>query len=256
MTPAQYVAFLAQALANAARVCAEGSVHYVCNDWRHFAELVVAARTVYGAMLNVCVWAKTNAGQGSFYRSQHELIGVFRVGDQPHQNNIELGRHGRNRSNLWSYSGVVGFGADRAELLRMHPTTKPVAMIADAMRDCTSKGDAVLDSFVGSGSTIMAAEKIGRRAYALDCEPRYIDCTIRRWEKFTRAEAILDSDSRTFAEISAERMAIADRAPSPSASTAAPNDDQQPAAGAGDDAGDWTALSDEVAVTIAKPAIE
>ena len=172
MSPAQYIAFLQKALGNAARVSADGSVHYVCNDWRHIAELVIAARTVYGAMLNLVVWAKTNAGQGSFYRSQHELIGVFRVGVHPHQNNVKLGRDGRNRSNLWSYPGVVGFGANRAELLRMHPTTKPVTMVAEAMRDCTTRGDAVLDSFVGSGSTIMAAEKIGRRGYGLDCEPR------------------------------------------------------------------------------------
>ena len=160
------LSFVARMTGQCSTVSAEGSVHYGCNDWRHFADLVVAGRAAYGAMLNACVWAKTNAGQGSFYRSQHELIGVFRVGDQPHQNNVELGRHGRNRSNLWSYPGVAGFGGGRAELLSMHPTTKPVAMIADAMRDCTSKGDAVLDSFVGSGSAVMAAEKVGRRAYS------------------------------------------------------------------------------------------
>jgi DNA modification methylase len=256
MTQAQYVAFLEQALANAARISGAGSVHYVCNDWRHFADLVAAARSVYGAMLNVCVWAKTNAGQGSFYRSQHELIGVFRVGDQPHQNNIELGRHGRNRSNLWSYPGVVGFGAERAELLRMHPTTKPVAMIADAMRDCTGKGDAVLDSFVGSGSTIMAAEKIGRRAYALDCEPRYIDVTIRRWEKFTRAEAVLDGDGRTFAEIKAERLADSDGGVPASAKMQASSDDKETAVGLASDAGDWAALCYEAAATVTKAPSE
>ena len=252
MTTAQYVTFLEQALANAAWATAEGSVHYVCSDWRHFTDLGVAARSVYGAMLNVCIWAKTNAGQGSFYRSQHELIGVFRVGDQPHQNNVELGRHGRNRSNLWSYPGVVGFGAGRAELLRMHPTTKPVAMIADAMRDCTSKGDAVLDTFVGSGSTIMAAEKVGRRAYAIDCEPRYIDVTIHRWEKFTKAEAVLDGDGRTFAEIRTDAY------PARRAPFRRPGRRQhrnaigRSRAGRSQDSGDWSALCHEVPVTPAK----
>jgi DNA modification methylase len=256
MTPTQYVAFLEQALGNAARVSADGSVHYVCNDWRHVAELVEAAHTVYGAMLNLCVWAKTSAGQGSFYRSQHELIGVFRVGSHPHQNNVELGRKGRNRTNLWSYPGVAGFGAGRAELLRMHPTTKPVAMIADAMRDCTTKGDAVIDSFVGSGSTIMAAEKIGRRAYGLDCEPRYIDVTIRRWEKFTKAEAVLDGDGGTFAEVRAERLIHeGGNEPAPG-SEAAPTAHHAPAADGVEDASDWPALCHEAAVTVPKAGHE
>lgn len=208
MSPLEYIAFLEQGLGNAARVSIDGAVHYVCSDWRHVAELITAARTVYGAMLNLCVWAKTVAGQGSFYRSQHELIGVFRVGNQSYQNNVELGRNGRNRSNLWPYSGVVGFGAERAELLAMHPTTKPVALVADAIRDCTTKGDIVLDSFVGSGTTIIAAEKVGRRTYALDCEPRFIEVAIRRWQAFTKAEAVLAGDGRSFEEIRAERLAI------------------------------------------------
>jgi len=247
MSPAEYIAFLEQGLGNAARASADGAVHYVCIDWRHVAELIGATRTVYGAMLNLCVWAKTAAGQGSFYRSQHELVGVFRVGNQSHQNNIQLGRTGRNRSNLWTYPGIVGFGADRAELLAMHPTTKPVALVADAMRDCTTKGDAVLDSFVGSGTTIMAAEKIGRRCCALDCEPHFIEVAIRRWQAFTKAEAVLVGDGRTFEEIRAERLSIQEATGSPS-STAA-KDDQHPAAAPSDDAGDWAALCDEVAVS-------
>jgi DNA modification methylase len=161
MTERQYVDFLTQALGNAARCSTDGAVHFVFIDWRHIGELIAAARTVYTAMLNLCVWAKTNAGQGSFYRSQHELVGVFRVGEAPHANNVRLGRFGRNRSNLWSYAGVNGFG-DQRHLLSLHPTVKPVSLIADAMRDCTSRTDIVLDPFVGSGSTIMAAEKIGR----------------------------------------------------------------------------------------------
>jgi DNA modification methylase len=165
MAPKQYVAFLRRGLENAARVSIDGAIHYVCVDWRHIAELIAAGRTVYGKIVNLCVWGKTTPGQGSFYRSQHELIGVFRVGSGDHQNNIELGRFGRNRSNLWTYPGVNSFGAGRMEALLSHPTTKPVALVADAMRDCTTKGDIVLDSYAGSGTTILAAEKIGRRGY-------------------------------------------------------------------------------------------
>ena len=206
MSEQEYICFLKDGLGNAARVSIEGSVHYVCTDWRHVAELVAAGRVVYGAMLNTCIWCKTNPGQGSYYRSQHELIAVFRVGKVGHQNNIQLGRFGRSRSNVWTYPGVSGFGAGRMEVLAMHPTVKPVALVADAMRDCTTKGDIVLDPFVGSGTTILAAEKIGRRGYGLDCEPRYVDVAIVRWQKYTKAEAVLEGDGRTYAEVKAERL--------------------------------------------------
>ena len=131
-------------------------------DWRGIGDLIDVGRELYGAMLNLVVWNKTNAGQGSFYRSQHELIGVFRVGDAPHRNNVELGRFGRNRSNIWTYAGVNTFGRDRAEALAAHPTVKPVALVADALLDSTARGDLVLDQFAGSGTTILAAEKVGR----------------------------------------------------------------------------------------------
>jgi DNA modification methylase len=206
MNEPQYIAFLEEALGNAARVSIDGAIHYVFIDWRHVSELVAAGRTTYGAMLNLCVWAKTSAGQGSFYRSQHELIGVFRVGQNGHQNNIRLGRFGRNRSNLWTYAGVNGFVAGRQDMLAMHPTTKPILLVADAMRDCTTKGDIVLDPFMGSGTTILAAEKVGRRGYGLECEPRYVDVTIRRWEAYTKGEAVLEGDGLTYAEVKAERL--------------------------------------------------
>jgi DNA modification methylase len=206
MSDSEYIAFLMESLGNAARVSVDGAVHYVCHDWRHVREISEAGRKVYGAMLTLCVWAKTNAGQGSFYRSQHELIGVFRVGETRHRNNVELGRHGRNRSNVWSYPGINSFGAGRMEVLAMHPTVKPVALIADAMRDCTTKGDAVLDPFLGSGSTLLAAEKIGRRGYGLEIEPKYVDVAVRRWEAYTKSEAILERDGRTYAEVKAERL--------------------------------------------------
>jgi DNA modification methylase len=207
MTSAEFTGFLEATLGNAARVSIPGAVHYVCIDWRHVAELIAAGGKVYDAMLNLCVWNKTNGAQGSFYRSQHELIGVFRVAGGSHQNNVELGRHGRNRSNVWTYPGVNSFGAGRAEALAMHPTVKPIALVADAVRDCTTKGDLVLDPFLGSGTTLMAAEKIGRRARGLEYEATYVDVAIRRWEAYTGRDAVLDGDGRTFDEIEVEREA-------------------------------------------------
>ncbi len=210
MSPADFTRFLVAALGNAARVSSEGSVHFVCMDWRHVEELFVASRSVYGAVLNLCVWNKTNAGQGSFYRSQHELIGVFRVGEGCHRNNVELGRHGRNRTNVWTYPGVNSFGADRTDALAMHPTVKPVALVADAILDCTTRGDLVLDPFLGSGTTIIAAEKVGRRCFGIDCDPTYVDVAIRRWRAYTKCDAVLEGDGRTFDEIEAERLAAAE----------------------------------------------
>jgi hypothetical protein len=156
MSRPEYVEFLVGALGNASRVSRDGAVHYVCSDWRHVTEIVEAGGRSYGETLNIVVWVKSNAGQGSFYRSQHEFVVVFRVGETPHLNNIDLGRHGRSRSNVWNYRGVNTFGAGRMEELRSHPTVKPVALVADAMRDCTRRRDVVLDTFSGSGTTIMA----------------------------------------------------------------------------------------------------
>ena len=158
-------------------------------------------------MLNLVVWAKANAGQGSFYRSQHELIGVFRVGRTPHLNNVELGRHGRNRSNVWRYSGVNSFGAARMEELRIHPTVKPVALVADAIKDCTRRGDIVLDTFCGSGTTILACERVGRRGHGVEIDPAYVDVAVRRWQAFTGRDAVLASTGATFDEVAAERCA-------------------------------------------------
>jgi DNA methylase len=174
-------------------------------DWRHIGELIEVGREIYPAMINLVVWNKANAGQGSFYRSQHELIAVFRAGEGPHQNNVELGRHGRSRTNIWQYPGVNSFGAGRGDALAMHPTVKPVALVADAMRDCTSKGDLVLDAFLGSGTTVMAAEKIGRRCNGIEYEPAYVDVAIRRWQAYAKKDAVLDGDGRTFDEIAAAR---------------------------------------------------
>ena len=207
MTSEQFRRFLAETLANAVRASAAGAVHYVCMDWRHVDALIAVGGELYGDMLNLVVWNKAAAGQGSFYRSQHELIAVFRVGHEPHRNNIELGRFGRNRSNVWTYPGVNAFGNGRMEALAAHPTVKPVALVADALLDCTLRGDLALDLFAGSGTTILAAEKVGRVAYALECEPRYIDVAIQRWQRSTKRDAILIGDGRPFGDIVDARAA-------------------------------------------------
>ena len=205
MSPSEFTAFLEETLGTAARVSRDGAVHFVCMDWRHIRELIDAGRTVYGDMLNLVVWEKTNAGQGSFYRSAHELVGVFRVGEAKHLNNVELGRHGRSRSNVWHYAGVNTFRAGRMDELAVHPTVKPVAMVADALKDCTRRGDIVLDTFAGAGTTILAAERVGRRAYSLELEPKYVDVAIRRWQSFTRRDAICSVTGKTFDELEQER---------------------------------------------------
>jgi hypothetical protein len=207
LSRAEFVAFLNDTLAAAATVSRDGAVHFVCIDWRHVGELLEAGGAAYNAMLNLVTWVKSNAGQGSFYRSQHELIGVFRVGQEPHLNNVELGRHGRSRSNVWHYAGVNTFRAGRLDDLKAHPTVKPVALVADAMKDCTRRGDIVLDSFCGSGTTILAAERVGRRAYALELEPRFVDVAIKRWQAFSRKDAIHAETGLSFDEVARDTSA-------------------------------------------------
>jgi DNA methylase/ParB-like nuclease domain len=209
LSRADFVAFLKETLTAAAAVSRDGAVHFVCMDWRHIGELLEAGDTVYGETLNLAVWVKSNAGQGSFYRSQHELVGVFRVGDAPHLNNVELGRHGRSRSNVWHYAGVNTFRAGRLDELKSHPTVKPVALVADAIKDCTRRGDIVLDTFCGSGTTILAAERVGRRACALELEPRFVDVAIKRWQAFSGKDAIHAETGLTFDEVALERTAAA-----------------------------------------------
>jgi DNA modification methylase len=206
MQPQQFQGFLSRILANGVRVSAEGAIHFVCMDWRHIVDLMFVGRKLYGDMLNLVVWNKSNAGQGSFYRSQHELIGVFRVGEQSHRNNVELGRFGRNRSNVWNYAGVNTFGRGRMEALAVHPTVKPTALVADALLDCTARGDTVLDQCSGSGTIFLAAEKVGRAAYGLEIEPRYVDVAILRWQQLTKLEATLEGDGRSFEEIKQARV--------------------------------------------------
>jgi DNA modification methylase len=204
MSAAEYVHFLTATLNAAASVSRDGALHYVCTDWRHIAELMAAAKSIYGDAINLAVWVKSNGGQGSFYRSQHELVGVFRVGQASHLNNVELGRHGRSRSNVWHYAGVNSFRTGRMEELRSHPSAKPVALVADAIKDCTRRGDVVLDTFSGSGSTIMAAERVGRHARALEIEPGFVDVAIRRWQAFIRRDARHAESGLSFDEIATE----------------------------------------------------
>jgi DNA modification methylase len=200
MSRQEFVGFLVEALSNVATHSFEGAVHFICMDWRHLGELLEAGQETYGEMLNLAVWVKSNAGQGSFYRSQHELIGVFRVGETPHLNNIELGRHGRSRSNVWQYAGVNSFKAGRLDELSIHPTVKPVTLVADAIKDCSKRSDIVVDTFCGSGTTVLAAERVGRRAFGLELEPKYVDVVIRRWQAFTRRDAVHIETGSTFDE--------------------------------------------------------
>lgn len=203
MSPAEFTEFLVAAFAPAIESSADGALHYICIDWRHYGELLNAGNRIYDELLNVVVWCKTNGGQGSFYRSQHEEIFVFRVGSASHLNNVQLGRYGRNRSNVWTYAGANTFRAGRMADLAAHPTVKPVALVADAMRDCTRRDDVVLDPFMGAGTTILAAERVGRCAYGIEIDPLYVDVAIRRWQNATKADAILDGVGKTFDEIAA-----------------------------------------------------
>lgn len=185
MSEADFRAFLTETLGACAGVSRDGAVHYVCMDWRHMADVQAAGGAVYGDFLNLCIWNKSNAGMGSLYRSKHELIFVYRVGDAQHFNAVELGRHGRNRTNVWDYGSVNTFAGNRKGDLALHPTVKPVAMVADALQDVTRRGDLVLDAFLGSGSTLIAAERTGRRFRGMDIDPLYVDLVVERWATLT-----------------------------------------------------------------------
>ncbi|MCO6050510.1 site-specific DNA-methyltransferase [Mesorhizobium sp. RP14(2022)] len=206
MTVDQFTSFLSTVVANMAAHVVDGGLLYCCMDWRHISQLQAAADAARLALINLCVWAKDNGGMGSLYRSQHELVFVYKKGMAPHQNFVELGRHGRYRTNVWSYPGVNTTKAGRMEELAMHPTVKPVGLVADAIRDCTRRGELVLDAFSGSGTTIIAAERSGRRAAAIELDPVYVDTAIRRWERLTGKSATLVSTGKSFAEMATLRL--------------------------------------------------
>jgi DNA modification methylase len=189
---------LAASFQKIATFAEDGAICFACMDWRHTEHLLKASRGL--TLKNICVWVKNNAGMGSLYRSQHELIFVLKNGAANHINNVELGKHGRSRTNVWEYPGLSSFGRDREEQLNSHPTVKPVALVADAIKDCSRRGDLILDPFGGSGTTIIAAEKTKRRAALIELDPAYVDLAVRRWEAFSGREAVCADSGKTFAE--------------------------------------------------------
>ena len=205
MNEAEFVAFLTTSLRLLARHSTNGSVHFICMDWRHAGELLAAGRQIYEALLNLCVWVKDNGGLGSFYRSRHELVFVFRNGKGPQRNNVQLGKFGRNRTNVWEYPGVntLSRQTEGGNLLALHPTVKPVALVADALLDCSARGDIVLDPFLGSGTTLIAAERVGRICHGIEIDPRYVDVAIRRWQQHTGDHAIHVATGKSFDDLAA-----------------------------------------------------
>jgi DNA modification methylase len=205
LTEAEFISFLQQALGHLSANCREGALIYSCMDWRHMREILAAADGAGLDLLNLCVWAKNNGGMGTLYRSRHELVFVLKNGPASHLNNVQLGSFGRNRSNVWNYPGANSFSRKKGSPRRdLHPTAKPIALVSDAILDCTERGDIVLDAFVGSGTTILAAERTGRRCYGIDLDPRYVDTAIRRWQKFTRRKAH-NGEGQTFDQFVIER---------------------------------------------------
>jgi DNA modification methylase len=200
MSETEFVAFLTTSLGLLRRFSAAGSVHFVCMDWRHMGELLDAGRRVYDQLLNLCVWVKDNGGMGSFYRSRHELVFAYRNGKTPHRNNVQLGRYGRNRTNVWEYPGIntLSKGGEEGNLLALHPTVKPIPLVADAILDCSARGDIVLDAFLGSGTTLMAAERVGRTCYGIEIDPLYVDVAIRRWQRHTGNHAVHAVNGKRF----------------------------------------------------------
>lgn len=215
MSRAEFVAFLKAVFERLAEVVEDGAILFTCIDWAHLGEMLEAGHAVFDELKNIVCWAKTNGGMGSFYRSQHELIPVWKKGKAPHINNIELGAHGRYRTNVWTYAGANTFRRGRMEDLASHPTVKPCALVMDAIKDCSKPGDLVLDPFGGSGTTLIAAEKTRRQARLIELDPAYVDLTIRRWEKLTGREAIHAETGKTFAETAVERAAASASAPKP-----------------------------------------
>jgi DNA modification methylase len=217
MSEAEFTGFLKTIFQNLVAYSDDGSIHYICMDWRHAFEVLSASRATYTEFKNLCVWNKDGGGLGSLYRSKHELVFVLKSGTASHINNIELGSHGRNRFNVSDYAGVNSLREGRLDGLAMHPTVKPVAMVADAMLDCSKRNGLVLDGFGGSGTTIVAAEKTGRRACVIELDPAYVDVAIRRFEKLSGHEAVHAVTGKTLAET---EVASASAPPSTAMTTA------------------------------------
>ena len=195
----EFLVFLKTSLGHAARSSINGAIHFVCMDWRHMEEVLAGGKEIYSELKNLCIWNKTNAGMGSLYRSKHELIFVFKVGKHAHVNNVALGRHGRHRTNVWDYVSQNALNATSKSKLALHPTAKPVALIADAIRDCSNRGGIILDPFGGAGTTLIAAERTGRRARLIEIDPHFADITIERWQRLTGGIARHADSAKPFA---------------------------------------------------------
>jgi DNA modification methylase len=211
MSESEFIRFLATFMGLAARYSGDGAIHQICMDWRHMGEVLAAARDLY-EFKNLCVWNKTNAGMGTFYRSKHELVFVFKVGTVSHINNFGLGEKGRYRTNVWDYAGVNTFKRGRMDELRTHPTVKPLPLVMDALKDCSTRRGVVLDPFVGSGTTLLAAEKTGRVGRAIEIDPHYVDAAIGRWQGLTGEAAVHAETEQTFDELAAKVACAADAA--------------------------------------------
>ena len=216
---AEFVAFLKTPLLHLKPHLRDGTLAYVFMDRRHLLELQAAAEGAGLCLFDLAIWNKGSGGMGSFYRSQHEPCMIFKHGSAPHRNNVELGRHGRYRTNVWDHRGLSSFGKGRKEALAAHPTVKPVALLAEAIKDCTCKGDILVDPFLGSGSTLLAAEKTGRIAYGVELEPKYVDVVMARWQAMTGKKAILEDTGESFAEVQCRRLGTAPEAPDPAIMT-------------------------------------
>lgn len=206
MTQSEFTVFLSSMFSHLHGVMQDGAILFSFMDHRHIREILDAAQPTFGDHRQLCIWAKDNGGMGTFYRSQHELVFVFKKGDAPHINNFELGQHGRYRTNVWNYPGVNTFKGKGYELLAMHPTVKPVSLIADALRDCSHRKGIVLDPFAGSGTILIAAERTGRHARAIEFEPQYVDVAIHRWQRVTGKQAVLESTGQTWDQVREERL--------------------------------------------------
>jgi DNA modification methylase len=207
MKPDQFRSFLRASVEQMARVMKPGSVAFTCMDWRHADDLTTVAKAAGLDHINTCIWVKTAPGMGSLYRSQHEFVLVFGKPGASRRNNVQLGKYGRSRSNVWNYAGMTGFGnrSEEGNLLALHPTVKPVQMVADAILDVTARGEIVFDPFLGSGTALIAAERVGRRCYAIELDPLYVDLAIRRWQRLTGQTARHAETGKSFDEMSTER---------------------------------------------------
>ena len=201
MSPSEFTTFLMNIFAQIVRNTVEGTFHFICMDWRRSGEVISAARSVYSEFESLCVWVKDGAGRGSLYKSQHELIFVFKSGTKSRRNNVQLGKHRRYRTNVWQYPRV---NSDLASSSIPRPTIKPVELVADAILDCSVRGSVVLDPFLGAGTSVIASERTGRACFGIELNPVHVDATIRRWQSLTRQQAVNALSGRTFNEIEQE----------------------------------------------------